>query len=92
MLPMPDCPAWHRTPLSDSHVVLSHVDLPIPTLDEYAAIPSPAPYSVTLADPDAALFFRVETLKRPSSFENPAVTLPARAPELKTTARVLLTP
>lgn len=92
MLPAPDCAPLHRTPVSDSHVVLSHVDMPIPTLAEYAAIPSPAPYSVTLDDPDAAPFFLEEALTRPNAVENRAVTLPARAPELKTNARVLPTP
>lgn len=92
MLPIPDCPALHRTPVSDSHVVLSHVDMPIPTLAEYAAIPSPAPYSVTLDDPDEAPFLLEEALTRPPSFENRTVALPARAPELKTNARVLPTP
>lgn len=74
-------------PDSDSQLVRSQDDTPILVLAEYGALPSDAPYSVALTDPDAAPFCRDTTLTRPAPLDKSPVALPTLDPPLIASAR-----
>ena len=78
--PITPCPDWHRTELSDSHVVRSHAVPPACIAPVNVATPKFAPWTVMLADPVAALFARRNTLSMPMSTENAALSLPVSCP------------
>ena len=85
-------PAWHRTDVSDSHLLRSH-DVPcISTCQLASACPIAAPNTVTLADPVDATFATFNTLTVPPVAEYPAVALPSRAPALNVVRALLPSP
>ena len=89
---LPDvlCPSWHRTDVSDCHVVRSHVVGP--DLDDTVCDASPrlAPCTVTLLDPVPPLFGLRTALIELASIESNCVTLPTVRPALSI-ARLLPT-
>ena len=68
--------------------MLSHLDCPIRTITVVATIPSPAPCTVTDAEPVPARFNCLNLLKLPRSTEYTALRLPERSPAVITTRRV----
>jgi hypothetical protein len=86
------CPARHRTDVSDSHSVPSHPVCPIRPSAVNATSPSPAPCTVTDADPVPAEFDRRNTLTLPESKEIATDVLPLRSPAVIIIRRVPRTP
>ena len=87
-LPIAPPPTWHRSDVSDSQLVLSHIVSPCRTAVVYAPDPSPDPCKLTLAEPVTATFTRLSTLAPPTSPDNAVVTLPTRPPMLTATRRL----
>ena len=85
--PITPCPDWHRTELSDSHVVRSHAVPPARIAPVNVATPRFAPWTVMLADPVAALFARRTTLSMPMSMENETLWLPTLRPTVSDICR-----
>ena len=81
MLPQTPPPVRHRTPESDSQVVISQADIPILADEVRAACPNPPPCMVTLVEPVPALFFLRITLISPISMLIPCVRVPTRRPD-----------
>ena len=77
-LPTEECASWHRSDVSDSHVVRSHVVTPSLEIAVNVVSPKLLPWSVTLVDPLPALFLRLLTLNTSRSEENPSDRLPTR--------------
>jgi len=69
-----------KTAESDTHGVLSHDDCPTDTDPENITVPSPVPYTVTLAEPVDARFADVVPDKPVMSIDTVSVTLPADSP------------
>ena len=87
-VPRPPCPARHRTDVSDSHSVPSHPVCPDRTIAVTAVSPTPAPCTVTDADPVPARLYPSITLITPASIDITAVPLPDRSPAVIVTRRV----
>ena len=90
-LPLVPLPAWHRTLVSDSHVLLSHVVPPRLTARDRDAVPSPLPNTVKLIDPENITFRRSNKLAPPRFVDRNAVTLPVNL-RTETTASLLPAP
>ena len=86
------CPDWHRTELSDSHVVPSHALLPNAIAGEYPPSPMPPPCTVTLMDPVASRLARPMLLARIASEECAWLRLPTRELAVATVRRLVVTP
>ena len=86
------CPTRHRTDDSDSHSVPSHPVSPIRPSAENDTSPSPAPCTVTHADPVPARFRSRDTLTLPESKEIATELLPPRSPAVIAIRRVPRTP
>lgn len=84
-VPATPCPVWHRTDVSASHVVRSHILLPSLVMPEYDVSPRFDPCTLKLADPVAAQLVRLDKLTMLSSTENPRLKLPPRRPVVMTT-------
>jgi hypothetical protein len=84
-VPSPPCPDPHSTDVSDSHVLRSLALPPIPTDGEEPHTPSPAPATVTLADPVAPPLLRPKPLAALQSALIDAVMLPDCAQTLSAT-------
>ena len=78
----------HRADVSDIQLDLSHADRPLDPPTVYDSSPSPAPLTVTLPDPVAAMFDLVVLLKGASCIETPPVRLPACSAAVAATRRV----
>ena len=78
----------HRADVSDIQLDLSHADRPLDPPTVYDSSPSPAPLTVTLPDPVAAMFDLVALLKGGSWIETPPVRLPACSAAVAATRRV----
>ena len=87
-LPVVAPPVWHTTDVSDAHTLPSQPDPPTPPRPDASTRPSPAPDTVTLADPVPAPFARLTELTSTPSDENTPLLLPA-LPAAVTTARRL---
>ncbi len=92
LLPTTTCMIWHRSEVSDPHVVRSHVELPTLITDVKLARPRLAPCTVTLVDPVEAPLGLRTTLSMLVSAECPEVTLPSRTPAVTFTRRLPVTP
>ena len=83
-LPIELVASWHRSDVSDSHVVRSHVVTLVLKEAVYAARPRLAPCNVTLVDPDPTRFVIRSALISDLSVVNKRVVLPMRSPTDKT--------
>ena len=89
--PRPPCPVRHRIAVSASHAVLSHAVPETRTPCVTLNTPKLPPCTVTLKDPEAAAFARLDTLADPRSADSTAVKEPARWPAV-TLCRMLPCP
>jgi hypothetical protein len=87
-LPVTPCPPEQRSDVSDSHVVSSHPVKYIRAAPVAPTIPTPAPCSVTIADPVAATFALRTTLADIRSIDSVCVTVPACISTVTTFFRV----
>ena len=87
-VPRPPCPARHRTDVSDSHSVPSHPVCPDRTIAVTAVSPTPAPCTVTDADPVPARLYPSITLSLPVSMDSPMLPVPDRSPAVIVTRRL----
>lgn len=78
----------HRADVSDIQLDRSHADRPLDTDVVRDSSPSPAPITVTLPDPVAAVFDIVALLRLASWIEAPPVKLPICPPAVAATRRV----
>jgi len=76
LVPRAPCPALHRTDVSDSHAVPSHLVCPDRTDAVKAKAPNPAPCTVTDVALVPALLYPLVTLTLLVSIEYAAVPLP----------------
>ena len=87
-VPPPPRPVRHLTDVSDSHSVPSHPVCPDRVIAVKAISPSPAPCTVTDADPVPAEFVRPFTLIDPTSADHAWLMLVACSPTVIATRRV----
>jgi hypothetical protein len=84
-LPLDPRPLEHATPLSETHLELSHPDRPTNPLPLRSHIPAPHPNTVKLADPDRAELPPPSPLKiTPPALKTP-VALPTNPPTVTPT-------
>ena len=89
-LPVVLCPSWHRSDVSDSQAVRSHVVIPDLMETVCDASPRLAPCIVTLLDPVPPRFDLRTALIELASIDTDCVTLPADRPAVSI-ARMLPT-
>ena len=91
---VPFAPCWirHLTDVSESQLVLSHLECPPLAVTEYAPIPICAPCKVTDADPVPARFDPRIKLTVCRSVDHTWLALPASCPAVIMTRRVPFTP
>ena len=84
--------ARQRTDVSDCHELCSQLLQPrrAPALVDMS--PTPAPYTVALAEPVAAVLARPTALTLAKGVESPLVALPTRLPAVATARALPLTP
>lgn len=92
LLPIDPLPIWHRTDVSDSHEVPSHVECPPRPAPLLYASPNPLPRIVTLLAPVPAALARLNPLPTPNTNENPAVVLAVSPPVVTNTRRLPTAP
>ena len=91
-LPITPSPTWHRTDVSDSHVVRSHAVSPTRRLPVYVVSPMFDPCTVTLADPVLRWFVGLITLNDATSTENASVKHPTSCTTLSDISKVPVAP
>jgi hypothetical protein len=92
-LPIKPCPeTTDTTDVSDTQLVPSHPVPPVLPCPQCAASPIPAPLTVTLDEPVAALFTATTVLSPETPAENPLEPLPTRIPTLSDTLPLRRTP